>query len=374
MHKWTEEQLAKGYIKPSKSPYAASTFCIKKKNGSYCPVQDYRPVNYWTIRDQYPIPDIKHITKELQGHTLFTKFNIRSGYNNVHIRVGDKWKAAFCMAEGHWQPKVMYFGQCNTPPTFQQIVNKLLQPLKNKYPGMIHAYMDDILISMPNNLTLHRRIVHDVLDALEAASFYLQVTKCVFEATRIECLGLLIDGNTLKINPTKQKGIAEWPKKLTTLKQVRQFLGVVGYHRPWIEGFAHIARPLTNLQKKDVPFIWDNKCKTAVQTLKHHVTSNPVLWQPDHNRPFILEVDASQYATSAILWQEDNKGKKHAIGYDSSTLSDAERNYPIYDRELLAMIHGLENWRYLLAGTKTPIQVLSDHKNLTYWKDGHNIG
>ena len=112
---------------------------------------------------------------------------------------------------------------------------------------MIHAYMDDILISTPNNLALHRKIVHDVLNALEATSFYLQVAKCVFEVTSIEYLGLLINGNTLKINPTKQKGIAEWPEELTTLKQVRQFLGVVGYHRPWIEGFAHIARPLTNL-------------------------------------------------------------------------------------------------------------------------------
>ena len=151
-------------------------------------------------------------------------------------------------------------------------------------------------------------------------------------------------------------------------------MGVVGYHRPWIEGFAHIARLLTNLQKKDTPFVWDDKCESAVWTLKNRVTSDPVLWQPNHNRPFILEVDASQYATSAILWQEDDKGKKRAIGYDSSTLSDAERNYPIYDRELLAMVRGLENWRYLLAGTKSPIRVLSDHKNLTYWKDRHNIG
>ena len=158
----------------------------------------------------------------------------------------------------------MYFGQCNTPPTFQRIVNKLLQPLKNKYPGMIHAYMDDILISTTSNLTLHQKIVHNVLNALKAASFYLQVTKCVFEATHIEYLGLLIDGNTLRINPTKPKGIAEWPEKLATLKQVRQFLGVVGYHQPWIEGFTHIAHPLTNLQKKDVAFIWDDKCETAV--------------------------------------------------------------------------------------------------------------
>ena len=227
---------------------------------------------------------------------------------------------------------------------------------------------------MPHNIDLHRRIVHNVLDTLEAASFYLQVTKCVFEATCIKYLGLQIDRNTLRIDPTKLKGIQEWPEALNNLKQVQSFLGVVGYHRPWIEGFAHITQPLTALQKKDVPFIWDDKCRQAVQTLKQHVTSNPVLWQPDHNCPFKLEVNASQYATSAILWQKDDKGKNCAIGYDSSTLSDAEQNYPIYDRELLTMVRGLENWRYLLAGTTELIHVLSDHKNLTYWKDGHNIG
>ena len=187
----------------------------------------------------------------------------------------------------------MYFGQCNAPPTFQQIVNKLLHPLKNKYPGMIHAYMDDILISTPHNLDLHWKIVHNVLNALEAASFYLQVTKCVFEATRIEYLRLLIDGNTLRINPTKLKGIQEWPETLNTLKQVRSFLGVVGYHQPWIKGFAHIAHPLTTLQKKNIPFIWDNKCREAVQILKRCVTSNPILWQPNHNCPFKLEVNVS---------------------------------------------------------------------------------
>jgi RNase H-like domain found in reverse transcriptase len=189
---------------------------------------------------------------------------------------------------------------------------------------MIHVYMDNILISTPNDLALHQRIIHDVLDVLEAASFYLQVTKCVFETTCIKYLGLLIDRNTLKIDPTKLKGIQEWPEMLATIKQVQSFLGVIGYHQPWIEGFAHIARPLTNLQKKNVPFIWDDKCREALQTLKRRVTNDPVLWQPDHSHPFILEVDASQYATSAILWQEDDKGKKRAIGYNSSTLSDAE--------------------------------------------------
>ena len=125
---------------------------------------------------------------------------------------------------------------------------------------MVHAYMNDILISTPPDLELHRRIVHDILDTLEAASFYLQVTKCIFKVTHLEYLGLLIDGETLQINPTKLKGIQEWPETLKTLKEVQSFLGVVGYHCPWIEGFTHIAHPFTTLQKKNVPFIWDDKC------------------------------------------------------------------------------------------------------------------
>jgi hypothetical protein len=239
---------------------------------------------------------------------------------------------------------------------------------------MVRVYMDDILISTPPDLELHRKIVHDVLDALEAASFFLQVAKCIFEVTKIEYLGLLIDGETLRIDPIKLKGIQDWPTELKSLKEVQSFLGVAGYHRPWIQDFSGIARPLTALSKKDTPFIWDNNCCNAVKELKLRITTDPVLCQPDHKRPFELEVNASQYATSAILWQRDDNGKKRPIGYNSSTLNEAERNYPIYDRELLAIINGLENWRYLLAGAKHPVLVISDHKNLTYWKDGHNIG
>jgi hypothetical protein len=128
--------------------------------------------------------------------------------------------------------------------------------------------MDDILILTPPDLELHQRIVHDVLDALEAASFFLQVAKCVFEVTKIEYLGLLINGETLRIDLTKLKGIQDWPTELKLLKEVRSFLGVARYHRPWIQDFSGIARPLTALSKKDTPFIWDDKCREAVKELK----------------------------------------------------------------------------------------------------------
>jgi hypothetical protein len=132
-------------------------------------------------------------------------------------------------------------------------MDKLMRPLKNKYPGMVQVYMDDILISTPSDLELHQRIVHDVLDALEAASFFLQVAKCVFEVTKIEYLGLLINGETLRIDPTKLKGIQDWPTELKSLKEVRSFLGVAGYHRPWIRDFSgnlrNCATPYSSIKK-----------------------------------------------------------------------------------------------------------------------------
>ena len=165
--KWIKEHLDKNYIRLSKSPYAAPFFFIKKKDGTLRPVQDYRALNAWTVRDVYPLPDITSLTRNLAGKCLFTKFDVRWGYHNVCIRDGDQWKAAFKTPLGLFEPMVMLFGQCNAPATFQRVMDHILRPLKLKYPYMIFVYMDDILIATPNDPALHRQIVHDVLDLLE---------------------------------------------------------------------------------------------------------------------------------------------------------------------------------------------------------------
>jgi hypothetical protein len=268
---------------------------------------------------------------------------------------------------------VMLFGQCNAPATFQRVMDRILRPLKLKYPYMIFVYMDDILIATPNDPALHRQIVHDVLDLLEQESFFLKPQKCAFEQTRVEYLGLLLDGETLRIDPSKIAGITKWPRVLKSVKEVRSTLGVLGYHRAFIPGFADIARPLLNLLKKGAPFIWTPECTAALDRLITLATTDPVLRQPNHNKPFKLEVDASQFATGTILYQRDSNGLRHPVGYDSSSLTKSERNYPIWDCEFLAIIRALEHWRYLLLGAKFIVDVFTDHKNLQYYRSPQKI-
>jgi RNase H-like domain found in reverse transcriptase/Reverse transcriptase (RNA-dependent DNA polymerase) len=242
------------------------------------------------------------------------------------------------MPYGLYQPDVMYFGLTNSPPTFQKTMDRLFRPLKDKNPGMLFVYMDDILITTADDLPLHRRIVHAVLNLLEAESFFLKPSKCKFERTLIDYLGIVVHNGTIGIDPTKHDDLATWPEHLTTVKHVRSTLGVFGYQRPFICGFATIAKPLTKLTKKDVPFTWTPHCTAAIQWLKQIVLSDPVLQQPHPDRPYTIEVDTSQYATGAILQQPDEAGRLCPVGYDSQTFNDAERGYDIHDRELLTVI------------------------------------
>jgi Reverse transcriptase (RNA-dependent DNA polymerase) len=180
--KWfLDENQAIGYIEPTNSPYLSPFFFIKKKDGMLRPVQDYHEINKWTIQDVYPIPQITHILEQLQGKTLFTALDICWGYNNIQIKPEDRHKATFQTPYRLYQPNVMYFGLTNSPPTFQKMMDCLFCPLKDKYLGMLFIYMDDILIATADDLPLHQQIIHDVLDLLEAESFFLKPSKCKFE-------------------------------------------------------------------------------------------------------------------------------------------------------------------------------------------------
>jgi RNase H-like domain found in reverse transcriptase/Reverse transcriptase (RNA-dependent DNA polymerase)/Integrase zinc binding domain len=362
-----------GYIEPTNSPYSSPFFFIKKKDGTLQPVQDYQEINKWTIRDIYPIPQITHILEQLQGKMLFTALDIHWGYNNIQIKPEDHHKATFQMPYRLYQLNIMYFRLTNSPPTFQKMMDRLFHPLKDKYPGMLFVYMDDILIVTTDNLPLHWCIVHDVLDLLEAESFFLKPSKCKFEHTSIDYLGIIISNGAISIDPTKRDGLATWPEQLATVKQVRSTLGVFGYQHPFIHSFADIAKPLTELTKKDTPFLWTPRCTDAIQQLKQIVLSDPVLQQPHPTRPYTLEVNTSQYATGAILQQPDKVGRLCPVGYDSQTFNDAECSYDIHDCELLAVIRGLLTWHHLLVGSPHKIHVLTDHSNLKYYRHPQKI-
>ncbi len=186
------EHLHKGYIQESSSLYASPFFFIKKKDGKLRPVQDYRKLNKQTIHDNYPLPLIKTILEQLQGRSLFTKFDIQWGYNNIRIKEGDEWKAAFKTPKGLFEPWVMFFGLTNSPATFQCTMNRMFREMKMHYPTELFIYMDNILITTDNDSTCHQQIVHEVLDKLEEESYFLQLTKCKFEKEKVDYLGVII--------------------------------------------------------------------------------------------------------------------------------------------------------------------------------------
>jgi RNase H-like domain found in reverse transcriptase/Reverse transcriptase (RNA-dependent DNA polymerase) len=267
----------------------------------------------------------------------------------------------------------MFFGLTNSPVTFQRTMDRVFQKLRNKYPGMVFVYMDDILVATTRDKTLHRQIVHEVLDLLEKESFFLKPSKCKFEQESIDYLGIVVSKGTVGIDPTKQNGLAAWPLKLTSVKQVRSTLGVLGYQRPFIPRFAHLARPLTQLLKKEKKFEWTDECTKALDELIRIVASDPVLHRPDYTKPFTVEVDASQYATGAILYQENDEGRLCPVGYHSHTLNPAERGYDIHDQELLAVMRGLRQWRHLFLSSPFQTTVVTDHANLQYYRQPQKI-
>jgi hypothetical protein len=159
---------------------------------------------------------------------------------------------------------------------------------------------------------------------MEKQSYFLKLSKCQFEQPKMDVLGWLVEDGNIKINPAKVAGIAEWPRELKSIKEVQSTLGVLGYQRPFIRGFAHIAKPLTELTKKEKPFKWTQECTDALEKLINIVTSEPVLACPGLDRPFELEVDASAYAVGAILFQRDKDKRRRDVGYFSKALNLAE--------------------------------------------------
>src|SRR5712672_1590684 len=377
LQKFVKEHLAKGYIRPSKSPYAAPFFFIKKKDGKLRPVQDYRHLNKWTIRNRYPLPLIPQLINRVRMKKLFTKFDIRWGYNNVRIKEGDEWKAAFITNEGLYEPTVMFFGLTNSPATFQAMMNAIFE--EEIREGWLTVYMDDMLIATDDDPILHKQCVHKILDKLEKHDLYLKPEKCVFAQRRIEFLGVVLEGNTIQMDPTKIKGVAEWPYPRNPT-DVRSFLGFTGFYQYFIPNYSKVARPLLDLTKKATPWVWTEAQMTAFEMLKKLMCSKPVLTQPQYDKPFVVHTDASAYGVGAILLQEGevnpqkpSKPQLHPIAYYSTTFTPTERNYDIYKRELLAVLKALQNWRPHLAWTPHPFTLITDHANLMFWKHPRKI-
>ncbi len=314
VHKFVQEHLARGTIRESWSPYTANFFFVKKKDGKLHLVQDYRPINKWTMKNRNVSPLIPQVIDRLRGCTLFTKVDVRWGYNNIRIKEGDEWKAAFLTPEGLFEPTVMFFGLTNSPATFQMMMNTIFRT--EVAQGWLSVYMGDITVhtkregqeTEQQHISCHQQYVHHMLNKLEQNDLYLKPEKCDFEQKEIDYLGVIVGNGKLQMDPKKLKGVADWPKP-NTPTEIRKFLRFTGYYRYFIQGYSKIARPLLDLTKKAVVWNWGASQQRAFEELKTCMCSRPVLTQPNFDKPFFLQTDTSAYGVGAILSQE---GEHHA--------------------------------------------------------------
>jgi len=392
--KFLEENLAKGYIISSHSPYGFSTFSVPKKDLKETRyIIDYRPLNAVTRKDVTPLPNLAQCIQDLQGMEVFSKFDIRWGYNNIRIKEGNKWKGAFKTRRGLYEPKVMFFSMSNSPASFQRFMNGILEELYKHFERKgIHNireifknYMDDCGIgTLLKDLALHIEIIHFLFNLLAKHGLHLKLSKSVFLQPQMDFLGVRISKEGVTVDPAKVAGLCDYPRDILNLRQARGFLGIAGYHRMFCKNFLIIAAPITKLTGKDVPFEWGPAQRKAQDKIITLITSSPVLVKPDPSRQFELEVDASQIGTGAILYQRDppttransteKPGPHRPVGFHSQKFTTTKQNYPIYDREFLAIMRGLRCWTHLLKGTHIPVLVYTDHANLCYYRDPQKIG
>jgi len=359
-----KENLDSGQIRPSKSPMAALVFFVKKKDEGLCLVQDYHALNTMTVKNKYPLPLILELIAKLRGAKYFTKLDVHWGFNNIRIKEGDEWKAAFQTNRGLFEPLVMFFGLTNSPATFQMMMDDIFKDLISE--GMVVVYLDNILIFM-ETLKEHQKVTHQVLELLEKHKLYLCPNKCEFDKTTVEYLGVIISHNSISMDPVKIAGVTEWPPP-TNKKEVQSFLRFTNFYRQFIKDFLKHACLLFDLTRNDFCWHWKEAERTTFARLKQSVTSALVLISPDLTKPFHIEADSSDFAMGAILSQVSSEDKKwHLVAFFSKSLTPVKRNYEIHDKEMLAIIQALQKWRHFIEGAEHKCEIWTDHKNLEYF-------
>lgn len=363
LREYLEEMLGKGYIRSSNSPAGAPVLFARKKDGSLRLCVDYRGLNKITKKNRYPLPLIGTLLDQLRTAKVFTKIDLRWGYNNVRISEGHEWKTAFRMRYGSFEYLVMPFGMTNSPATFQHFMNDIFRDMVDVF---VVVYLDDILI-FSKDLIMHRTHVRRVLQRLREFNLPAKLEKCSFHTDTVEYLGFVVSPSGISMDPEKTAAIRDWPVP-KSVRDIQSFLGFANFYRRFIDEYSQIALPLTRRTRKDTPFVWDEACQGAFDKLKAAFTTAPILAHFDPALPTIVETDASDYAVAAIISQiSAEDGELHPVAFHSRTMAPAEANYDIFDKELLAIWDAFSHWRCYLEGAAHKIQVFTDHKNLEYF-------
>ena len=293
---------------------------------------------------------------------VYTKLDIIAAFNKLRIAEGYEWKTAFITRFRLFETIVMPFGLCNAPASFQHYINNVLFDLLDK---TCTAYLDDVLVYSDSKKE-HRSYIREVVRRLLDAGLQIDIAKCEFETTKTKYLGLIVTPDGIEMDPEKVLAIESW-LPLLSLKDMQKFLGFANFYRRFIKDFSKMTAPLNSLLKKGTGWSWGEAQQQAFEDLKAAFIRAPVLALFDHDRRTVLETDASDWASGGVLSQYGDDGLLRPVAYFSAKHTAAECNYEIYDKELLAIIKCLEEWRPELQGAAEPFEVITDHKNLEYF-------
>lgn len=354
-----EDMLEKDVIQRSTSPWAAPVVLVKKRDGTTWFCVDYSGINKVTRKDAYPLPRIDATLDTLAGSKWFSTVDLLSGYWQVEIAETDRQKTAFCTTEGLFEFKVMPFGLCNAPATFQRLMDLVLAGLQWSH---CLVYLDDVII-LGRTFSEHLENLKTVFHRLREAGLKVKPSKCAFFQHRVHYLGHVISEEGVAADPEKIEKVASWPVPEST-RDVQQFLGFAGYYLRFIHGFARVAKPLHKLTERTTAFQWTNDCQNAFEELRRLLSTAPVLAHPDFERPFILDTDASNTGIGAVLSQTDGDGIEKVVAYASRMLSKPERQYCVTRRELLAVVYFTRHFRPYLAGRRFTLR--TDHGSLMW--------
>lgn len=357
--------LQKGFIRPSVSPFGAPVLFVHKKEGTLRLCVDYRALNKLTIKNRYPLPRIEDLMDRLAGSKWFSKIDLYSGYHQIRIKESDISKTAFRTRYGHYEFLVLPFGLTNAPATFMTLMNDIFREVLDKF---VVVYLDDILIYSKSREEHCQHLQH-VLTTLRKYQLYAKLTKCELFQNKVEYLGHYLSDQGIHVDDRKIQTIQNWPEP-RNLTELRSFLGLASYYRKFVKDFSTIASPLTALLHKTKPYQWELSQQRALETLKNKLTTAPVLLLPDPAKSFTVTTDASDFAIGAVLSQDQGKGEQ-PIAYESRKMNAAELNYPVHEKELLAIVHAIKVWRPYLEGKK--FTVITDHASLEYIRSQHQL-
>ncbi|GJZ08082.1 reverse transcriptase domain-containing protein, partial [Tanacetum coccineum] len=306
------------------------------------------------VKNRYPLPRIDDLFDQLQGSNIYSKIDLRSGYHQLRVREEDIPKTAFRTRYGHYEFQVMPFGLTNAPAVFMDLMNRVCKPYLDKF---VIVFIDDILIYSRNEKE-HEEHLKTILELLKKEELYAKFSKCEFWIHTVKFLGHVIDSSGIHVDPAKIEAVKNWASS-TTPSKIRQFLGVAGYYRRFIEGFYKIAKPMTELTQKNQKFDWGEEQEEAFQLLKQKLCVAPILALPEGSDDFVVYCDASIKGLGAVLMQ-----RMKVIAYASRQLKIHKKNYTTHDLELGAVVFALKIWRHYLYGTKCVVFI--DHKSLQH--------